>query len=249
MRRFFINQPVIETGSVCRLGESDARHIRDVLRLRPGTAIRLFNNTGYQYNARITDVWAEGVDATVTEVLSGQNESPTRITVIQAFLKNKKMDTLVRQLTELGMAAWRPVFTEHAVVNPDPERLPARVSRWETIAKEAVKQCERDRIPEILPPVLLDEALAEIRPQDANLIFTARDGRPLAAAAAEMPEASAVTILLGPEGGFTAEEIARAESRGFVTVCLGPRILKADTACLAACALTQSVFGDMGAGR
>ncbi|MFW6236835.1 MAG: RsmE family RNA methyltransferase, partial [Desulfosudaceae bacterium] len=92
----------------------------------------------------------------------------------------------------------------------------------------------------------LDEALAEIRPQDANLIFTARGGRPLAAAAAAMPEAAAATILLGPEGGFTAEEIERAESRGFVTVSLGPRILKADTACLAACTLVQSVFGDMG---
>ncbi|MFO8047742.1 MAG: 16S rRNA (uracil(1498)-N(3))-methyltransferase [Desulfosudaceae bacterium] len=246
MRKFFIDEPVADIGTVYRIKAPDSRHIKDVLRLKPGAFIRLFNEAGQQFEAAIQSVSAEGVEVIITAAFAGRNESRARITVAQAFLKNKKMDSLVRQLTELGITAWVPVVTEHAVVKPDPRRLPARISRWQTIAREAVKQCERDVIPDIQPPLTLEEALADNQQYDLKIIFTARGGRPLSEIAADAPEAPSLLILLGPEGGFSPREIELAESHGFEPAMMGRRVLKADTAAVAACALAQSLFGDMG---
>ncbi|MFP4040119.1 MAG: 16S rRNA (uracil(1498)-N(3))-methyltransferase [Desulfosudaceae bacterium] len=246
MRKFLITEPVVDIGAVYRINASDSRHIKDVLRLKPGAPIRLFNEAGQQFEATIESVSAEGVEVIITEAFAGRNESRARVTVAQAFLKNKKMDSLVRQLTELGINAWVPVVTEHAVVKPDPRRLPARISRWQTIAREAVKQCERDVIPAIQPPVSLEEALADSQQHDLKIIFTARGGRPLSEIAADAPEYPSLIILLGPEGGFSPREIELAESHGFAPAIMGPRVLKADTATVAACALVQIIYGDMG---
>ena len=247
MRRFFVEKDRIRNDTACIIG-SDARHIKSVLRLKPGDAIALFDSDGAAYEARISTLSAERVEAAVTRRYAGTAESRVQITLAQGFLKERKMDGLVRQLTELGICRWVPFMAERSIPRPDADRMRSRKNRWEKIAREAVKQCRRGRIPEIGSLLSFDDMLARGRTCDLKVVFWEGESEPLRRTrwqdAGGMP--SSAWIVLGPEGGLTAREVAAARKQGFVTAALGPRILRADTATVAACTVVQSLFGDMG---
>ena len=176
------------------------------------------------------------------------NESSLQITVAQGILKDRKMDGLVRQLTELGVSRWVPFIAERSVPRPDAQRFQARKKRWEKIAREAVKQCRRGRIPDICDLRTFEEMLALGTASDLRIVFWENETEPVRLS--DFPETgvdhSQAFIVLGPEGGLTNAEIALAKSRGFITAALGPRILKSDTATVTACVIVQYLFGDMG---
>ena len=168
--------------------------------------------------------------------------------VAQAFLKEKKMDDLVRKLCELGVAKWIPFFSQRSIARPDASRLAGRTRRWYRIATEALKQCRRADLPEIAGALSFEEVLDFSKTCDLNIVFWENESTPLHRGIKSNEKNSIRTILLmlGPEGGFTREEIEMAERSGFVVAGLGPRILRAETATLAACAIVQYLFGDMG---
>lgn len=250
MRRFLLPQPAT-TGDNSTLGGTDANHIKNVLRMQPGDEILLFDAQNREYTGRIEQVASDTVEILITDSRECQTESPIAITVAQALLKNKKMDTLVRHLTEVGMTRWRP-FSAHRSVprldnkKPGGNKPDKQVDRWQTIAMESLKQCERGVPPEICPPATFEEMLADREHHDLALIFTDRSAPSLASVLnKEKENRQAVMIIIGPEGGLTSQEIDQAEAAGFVPVSLGPRILKADTAAIAACAIVQHRLGDI----
>ncbi len=230
------------------LSPGDANHVRNVLRLQPGDPVRLFDGRGVEYDARIARIDGGGVLAVVIGATRPETESPTAITIAQGFLKDKKMDTLVRQLTELGVSRWIPYFADRSVARPDPKRLRARRERWQKIAAESLKQCRRSRIPDISGVQSFDEMLHAAADADLRILFweKAPETSPtLFSLAAKKPYGS-VFAVLGPEGGLTDAEVDAAAAAGFLTAALGPRILRAETAAVAACALLQYFLGDLG---
>jgi 16S rRNA (uracil1498-N3)-methyltransferase len=247
MRRFFIesteaNKPVVS------LRGPDARHIKRVLRLQPGDTIRLFDSTGYEYAADIKRLSTGAVELSIAGRYPAATESPVRLVVAQAMLKSKKMDTLLRYACELGMNRWVPFISERSVSRPDQKHQENRVQRWQKIAKESFKQCRRSVLPQIDAPVSFKNTLELAHACDLKLIFWENETRTLTQAFASGCHESPgdIIVMLGPEGGFTPREIDTATDYGFDVVGLGPRVLRAETATLAACALMQYLFGDMG---
>ncbi len=242
MRYFFID-PREAVGSAATIRGPDANHIKNVLRLQPGDEIRLFDGTGFEYEARITHLSSSRVDVSILGGFASSAESPVEIIIAQAFLKEKKMDGLVRRLSELGVTRWIPFFSDRSVSRPDSKRLSGRSQRWKKIARESVKQCRRGRIMEIADTVSFEAVLNIGKESDLKVVFWENESNTLSLTGQRFKRVFAV---LGPEGGLTLREIEIARSLDFVTASLGPRILKADTASIAAATLFQFLFGDMG---
>jgi len=247
MRYFFIKQSDF-TDSKAVVKGSDAHHIKNVLRLKPGDKIGLFDGTGLNYETRIVTVLPKSIEVSVIRRFSSTTESSVQITVAQALLKDRKMDLLVRQLTELGITQWIPFIATRSVPRPDQKRLFTRTERWKKIAQEAVKQCKRCRSPEIDATVSFEEVLNLGKDSDLKIVFWEEESKPVnkELITSNPKPLEKIFILLGPEGGFTVKEVESAKSGGFITASLGPRILRAETATIAACTLLQYLFGDMG---
>jgi 16S rRNA (uracil1498-N3)-methyltransferase len=249
MRLFYID-PSAATKPLVTIEGSEAHHIKNVLRLKPGDHIELFDGTGYEYEAVISSLDAEKVEVEIRRKLQSNVSSGARIMVAQAFLKEKKMDDLVRKLSELGIARWIPFFSQRSIARPDKERLVARTQRWKRIAVEAMKQCRRKNMLEISDALTFDEVLKLSKPCDLKIAFWENEAVPLGRDMATKPGSTlkSIMVMLGPEGGFTEQEIDMARQSGFVTAGLGPRILRAETATLAASTLIQYLYGDIGPG-
>ncbi len=172
-------------------------------------------------------------------------ESGLRITLAQGFLKEKKMDRLVRCLTELGVCRFVPVICSRSLARPSGRRMQARAERWQRISRQSLKQCRRLCSLEIMPVMDFAEALDFAGPDQLKLFFwEEKNLMTLPSRFDTVP--SSVFMMLGPEGGFTAQEAQLAVEAGFTVAGLGPRILRAETATLAAAALVQYLWGDMG---
>ena len=247
MRHFFIDQSEL-AGPVPALRGADARHIINVLRLKPGERIGLFDGTGKQYEARISDLSSAKVEVFLLGSSDPGVESPLELVVAQSFLKERKMDDLVRQLTELGITKWIPFISERSIPRPDDKRLAAREKRWNNIAKEAAKQCKRVKITGIGKTVPFEEVIAFEKDFDLKIVFWENEKNLLdpKSLAADHEDLKKILVMFGPEGGFSVNEIEKAKESGFITAGIGPRILKAETATVCACALMQFLFGDMG---
>ncbi len=245
MRYFFIEKSTIRDRKAVITG-SDAKHIKTVLRLNPGDRIGLHDGTGTEYEARIDAISRGRIIVSILRGYPSSAESPVQITVAQALLKDRKMDGLIRQLTELGITGWIPFIASRSVPRPDKRRFSARMARWQSITREALKQCRRGRAVEIHQVLSLEEVLSLRETFDLKIIFYEGAIQSLKADAYRTGEPiRTILLILGPEGGFTDHEIERAEAEGFVLTGLGPRILKAETATIAACSLIQYLFGDM----
>ena len=245
MRRFHIETPGSEVSHV-RLSAEDSRHLVQVLRLGIGAVVHLFDGMGMEYEGRVASIDRGTVVVSIEVARRNRSESPLEMILLQGFLKEKKMDLLVRQATELGVSRFVPVFARRSVPRPEARRLESRFGRWEKIATEALKQCRRGRIPAIGPACGTDDALALVRHCALKIVFWEEGGRRLNEILADIqPPVQSVALLMGPEGGWGAEEIAAAREAGFEVASLGPRILRAETATVAACALLQHRLGDM----
>lgn len=242
MRRFYLGKKSVSDTLFIIDGE-DAKHIRKVLRLHPGDAIILFDGLGWEYESEII-----GMDGKQVRIKPGKKtkvttESPLNLTVALALLKDRKMDTLARQLTELGVSSIIPFTSDRTVPDPKFGKMAKRQERWEKIAAEALKQCRRGIIPAIGDLVSFDELLNKSEDYDMSCLFWEEATAPLPETGRQPDN---LLIILGPEGGFSVNEADAAAARGIPLVSLGPRILKAETAPIAACAIAQYLFGDMG---
>ncbi|CAB1063635.1 16S rRNA (uracil(1498)-N(3))-methyltransferase (EC [Olavius sp. associated proteobacterium Delta 1] len=247
MRHVYID-PAAAKKRLVTIEGAEAHHIKNVLRLRPGDQLKLFDGTGNEYLAVISSIDADNMEVEIQHKLKPDLGAAARVIVAQAFLKEKKMDDLVRKLSELGIAGWIPFFSQRSIARPDKERLAGRDKRWKRIATEALKQCRRKKMLEISDALAFDEVLELSKPCDLKIVFWENEAAPLTqdiGTKTGIPLKS-IMVMLGPEGGFTEQEIEAARQNGFVTAGLGPRILRAETATLAASTLVQYLFGDMG---
>jgi len=249
MRRFFIDKTQIREDRLILEG-TDVRHMRTVLRLGPGDEVSLFDGQGWQYRARITGSTPRAITLLLLDQYPAISESDLKITMGQGFLKARKMDRMVRQLTELGASRFIPFMAERSVPRPRPGPRAERRRRWETIAREALKQCGRSQAPDIGQVVSFQEVISAREAYDLKIIFhnTETSSRSALSFGA-LKKVRKVLALIGPEGGFTEKEVSSALDSGFVPISLGPRTLKADTAAMAACAILQHVLGDLGGGQ
>lgn len=247
MRYFFID-PSLATKPSAEIRGSEAHHIKNVLRLRPGDGIKLFDGKGFEYEAVIVNMVTNKVDVRIQCRCRADINCETEITVAQAFLKEKKMDDLVRKICELGAAGWLPFFSQRSIARPDEKRLAGRTRRWERIATEALKQCRRVDTPKIGQALSYKDVLNFGKSCDLKIVFWENESNPLARNIQSGSEyqPKKILVMLGPEGGFTRQEIKLAEDNGFVIAGLGPRILRAETATIAAFTLVQYLYGDMG---
>jgi len=247
MRHFYID-PLAVTKRLAYIEGDEAHHIKNVLRLKPGDHLKLIDGTGVEYTAEINKIEAGKVEVAVRNTQQPETGPKIRTMVAQAFLKDKKMDDLVRSLSELGIDGWIPFFSQRSIARPDKKPLAGRIQRWKRIAAAALKQCRRKSMLEISDTLSWEEVLELGQSFDLKIVFWEHETKPLNrniwnAAGATL---GSVMVMLGPEGGFTDQEIETARQAGFVTAGLGPRILRAETATLAASTLVQYIFGDMG---
>ncbi len=244
MRRFFFHGSV-EAGSRVAVRGTEAHHLGRVLRLRPGQEIVMVSGDGKQFTAVIEAFEKDQVQLRVMEEREPAGEPRLSITVAQGFLKEKKMDRLVRSLTELGVCRFIPVICNRSVARPSGGRMEARLQRWQRISRQSVKQCRRSCSLEIRPAVEFSAALEHALPDQLKLFFWEEENKKPLEGRLETVPASAF-IMVGPEGGFTPGEARLAREAGFTLAGLGPRILRAETATLAAVVLVQYLWGDMG---
>jgi 16S rRNA (uracil1498-N3)-methyltransferase len=244
MTRVFVRPDAVDASRV-RFDADEAHHLRRVLRLRPGAVVEGTDGAGGVYTIRLVALDVEGGWGAIEGRAAPAAESPCAITLAQAILKGDRMSWLVQKATELGVARIVPMQTVRVVARPAPEGA-ARQTRWARIAREAVKQCGRSVVPVIERPTAFATVLEEVPAHDAAWVCWEGGGEALARVAPA--PVRRLLLLVGPEGGFSADEIAAAEAAGARRVSLGPRILRAESAGLTAVALAQFLFGDL-AGR
>jgi 16S rRNA (uracil1498-N3)-methyltransferase len=247
MRYFYIEPDALRKNPVAIQGPQ-LRHIKNVLRLKPGSEICLVDGQGFEYEAVIRRFLIDRVELEIAAKRPGQKESPVHISVAQAFLKDKKMDRLLRHLCELGISHWIPFICERSISAPGKKRMPARMQRWQKIVQESLKQCHRAKLPRIAETKTFENILADAQGYDITIAFYENEYTALnSLMASSLPShPQNILLILGPEGGFTDGEIDKARAAGCRIAGLGPRILRAETATIAACTLAQFLFGDMG---
>jgi 16S rRNA (uracil1498-N3)-methyltransferase len=247
LRRFFIPPEMVKM-TCPEITGSEAGHICRVLRLSAGDEVELFDGTGNGYRAQIVSVAPDRVRFDIVESYPLTTESPASITLAQGFLKESKMDELIRPLTELGIHCLRPFYAARSVSRPKARSLEKRLGRWRKKALEAVKQCRRARIPIIEPADSLMDVLKGSDGFDLKIFFWEGEQLAIKLPLQSLPSSRSILAVVGPEGGFSEDEVQMARERGFLICGLGPRILRAETAALAACTVLQYHFGDMGDG-
>lgn len=240
----FILPDIFQAPSKGTISGQDARHVVKVLRLKKGAALEISNGRGKDFSARITAASVDRVELDIIEELRSATESLIHITLCSGMLKDNKMDLVIKYATQLGIRKWVPFFSERSIPSPDAKRMGKRVERWESIARESLKQCRRSSLPEICRPLDFETVLTLPESSDIKLAFWEKASAKLAALQRN-EDAGRIYILIGPEGGFSDNEIDLAQQKGFVSCSLGPRILRAETASIASCTLVQHIFGDM----
>lgn len=239
--RIFTDSP-LAVGSQCQLDDNAANHVGRVLRMQAGQALLLFNGDGHDYHATITEAGKKHVLVAVTEAAENETESPLRVVLAQTLSKGDRMDYAVQKAVEMGVSEIVPLTTERCDVKLKGDREDKRLRHWQQVAISAAEQCGRARIPEIQPVMTVQQWLEHARACDLRLVLHHRTERSLNT----LEKPSSIALMIGPEGGLTAEEIALAEDNGFLPVALGPRVLRTETAPVAAIALCQWLWGDIG---
>ena len=237
MPRFYVDQP-LRPGSTIVLPEDGAHHAVHVLRVRAGDEVTLFNGRGGEYRSRLAAIERLKVMVDVLAHDPVERESPLRVTLVQGVSAGEKMDFTIRKAVELGVAQIQPLLAAASVARPKGERAASRLAHWQRVAVSACEQCGRNRIPLVLPLV----AAADYR-NDGNemkvLLSPRSDLR-----FSTLKFSGAVTLAAGPEAGFDAEEEGAFARSGFVPAKLGPRVLRTETAALAALAALSALAGD-----
>jgi 16S rRNA (uracil1498-N3)-methyltransferase len=229
-------------GARVRLPHDAAAHVTRVLRLGVGDALTLFNGDGADYPARISALVRGAVEAEVTGRADARAESPLPVTLVQGIARAERMDFVLQKATELGVAAVVPVAAARSVVRLDAGSRGRKLEHWRGIAIAACEQCGRARVPEVATPRTLGEFLA--KPARARMRILLAPGADLSLGTAARG-AESVELLVGPEGGLEDGERRAALAAGFLACRLGPRVLRSETAAIAAIAVLQAAAGDL----
>ena len=244
MKRFYVSQLQIEKG-VTKVEGSEARHIRKILRLKPGDEVILFNGSTQQYLGTIIEDHSNSVTIRIQKILPSQSESPLEVTLAQSLLKGEKMDYLIQKATELGVRRVIPFLSSRSIPRLDESQLFRRQQRWEKIAIEASKQCGRGIIPSVDPLQDYSNLLKNAPNEALRLLLWEKEGVRLKDFLRGLTEKKEGFFVVGPEGGLSKEEVIQAEQFGFIPVFLGERILRAETVSLCILSILQYEWGDL----
>lgn len=224
------------------LDEREAHYLGHVLRLKRGDELVAFNGRGSERRASIATLQRRGAELELRARIDALPASPLELTLIQALPKSDAMDLIVQKATELGVSAIVPVYTEFSVVKLDAERAARRVEHWQKIAQGACEQSGRHAPPAIAAPAELASCIAALSASGARFALDPDSTARLPSAAMAQCR---VGVAVGPEGGFGANDWRRLDAAHFERIGLGPRVLRAETAALAVCAVAQSLWGDV----
>ncbi|MBE1160567.1 16S rRNA (uracil(1498)-N(3))-methyltransferase [Dyella acidiphila] len=225
------------------LPQQAAEHVARVLRMNAGDMLTVFNGDGYDYAATLVSVGKREVVVRLEEREQVACESPLRLTLAQGVARGEKMDLIVQKATELGVARVVPLFTERSEVKLDAARADKRLLHWRAVAASACEQSGRVCVPEIAPAQLLQEWLKDLVADDAQRVALLPEGT-LRARALRFGDAGGL-LVVGPEGGLGERDVGALQEAGFQGLRLGPRILRTETAGLAALAALQALHGDL----
>lgn len=240
--RLFLDER-LSSGAEIRLGADQARYLGKVLRLGTDDAIRVFNGRDGEYVATIRHLGKSAATIAVTTPKDTRTESSLKTHLVQGISRGERMDFVIQKATELGVKRITPVLTEYGVVKLDAKRAAKRRDHWQGVAESACEQSGRIR-PPLIDDVVSLNAWFGARPRETDADLILRPGATTPLAAIETPQTK-LCLLIGPEGGFSPTEYDDAEAAGFAPVSLGPRILRTESAALAALAIAQANWGDL----
>jgi len=235
-------------GSELRLGEEPARYLGRVLRLNNGDTIHVFNGDDGEWSAEIRRLGKSEVTLVVHDGVERHTESGLKVHLVQGISRGERMDFVMQKATELGVKRITPVLTDFGVVKLDDKRAAKRRDHWQRVAASACEQSGRIRPPLVDTPLALNDWFGNTRDRNggdrdgSDLILRPGAGNPLGSLGAPQTK---LCLLIGPEGGFSEREYADADIGGFEAATLGPRILRTETAAVAAIAIAQSLWGDL----
>ncbi len=247
MPRFFINSKDIFDDNINIKGD-DYNHIKKVLRLKCGEIVTLSDGVGNEYEAKIEEFGDGFVHTKVIESYKNATEPPIKVTLYQGLPKSDKMDFIIQKSVELGISRIVPVITERTVVKLSNEKdALKKCERWNRISQEAAKQCNRGIIPEIEIPITFKQAIKQTKDKSLSLIpYEKESNNSLKQILRAVSNIIEVSVFVGPEGGFTEQEIEEAVKFGINSVTLGPRILRTETAGIAVLSILMYELGDVG---
>ncbi|WP_295973192.1 16S rRNA (uracil(1498)-N(3))-methyltransferase [uncultured Xanthomonas sp.] len=232
----------LHAGAELSLPEDVANHLLRVLRLREGDPCVLFNGDGCDYPAELLQAGKRNASVRIGAAQPVDNESPLAITLLQGVARGEKMDLILQKATELGVAAIVPVWAERTEVKLDAARVDKRVAHWRSVVISACEQSGRARVPQLSAPLALADAARAAADSPCRLILDPQGEQRLRSLTIGV---AAATIAIGPEGGWSPRDRTTLEAAGFVGLRLGPRILRTETAGLAAIAALQAHHGDL----
>jgi 16S rRNA (uracil1498-N3)-methyltransferase len=243
LTRVFVDAP-LGAGTRVTIAGAAAGHLTRVLRLKTGDVLTLFNGRGGESEARIEGTQGASVIVAVGEHRAIERESPLNVTLAQGVARAERMDLVVQKATELGVRALVPLLTERSVVRLDAQQAARKVSHWLAVAVGACEQCGRNRPPAVSAPRAFSAFLRDGAAGDGARLLLSPSAT---LALGELPRPlTAVTVLIGPEGGLSDEEVQAALAAGYTAVRLGPRVLRTETAAIVALTVLQQQFGDLG---
>ncbi|MGD8481437.1 MAG: 16S rRNA (uracil(1498)-N(3))-methyltransferase [Gammaproteobacteria bacterium] len=234
----------LEEGIQIRPDERAERHLVKVLRLRSDDVLMVFDGQGNEHHAALS-ARAGQVMLQIGEPAPTIPEPDLDICLVQGISRGERMDLVVQKSTELGVRQFRPVFTRRSIVRLDEKRARRRAEHWRAVMISACEQCGRATLPVLHPPTDLERALRDLAPGTTRLMLDAHTGE----LALSPPTTDRLVLLIGPEGGLTREEKEMAAAGEFRPIRLGPRIMRTETAALAAISFAQTVWGDFSASR
>ncbi len=229
----------LSTDAIITLEEAPSRHIAKVLRMQVGRELVLFDGSGGEYRAQISEVSKKSVQVQLTDFCEEDRQSPLAVELAIGMSRGERMDWVIQKATELGVTAITPLFSERTEVKLNGERLTKKQEHWRQVAISACEQCQRNILPSINPAQQLDDWLSTTE-AELKLVLHHRSDKSLQ----DHRQPQSLALLIGPEGGLSSDEITRAQDKGFQPLTLGPRVLRTETAPIAALSLAQLLWGD-----
>lgn len=239
-----IYQPAdLEVGEILNLDERASHHLARVLRAKINEKIVIFNGEGGEFTAVITAIGKKAVTVQLLDFIEKNIESPVQLHLAQGIARGEKMDFIIQKAVELGAAKITPLVTERCNVRLENEREFRRLQHWKSVAVSACEQCGRTRIPDVAPPVAFNVWLQHLQ-TDIGFVLSPHVADRLPDH--RFPANAVVTLLIGPEGGLSDQEVIMAKQSGLKPLRLGPRILRTETAAISALTALQLIYGDLG---
>ena len=247
MHRFLVSPDNIQGNKITIEGD-DFKHLHQVLRLKPGDRINVFDGSGTEYEANIFSIGKSSAIAEIKATVKSETEPEVRVTLFQGLPKGEKMDLIIQKGVELGVHRIFPVITNRTVVKLNKKDSIKKTERWQRISREAAKQCRRTYVPEVTEPVTFDEALIKANTFSRALFLYENEEKKCLKETLKcynINKIKDIALFVGPEGGFTSQEVENCKNLGYNIVGLGKRILRAETASISVLSIIMYEMGEL----